>query len=47
MASFMEELEHLEIELEEIKLATENLDDNKFIWIGGFGKVYGRKTISL
>ncbi|GJT89512.1 kinase-like domain, phloem protein 2-like protein [Tanacetum coccineum] len=43
MASFMEELEHLEIEMEEIKLATGNFDDSKFIGIGGFGKVYGGK----
>ncbi|GJS34491.1 hypothetical protein Tco_0532873 [Tanacetum coccineum] len=38
-----EELEHLEIEMEEIKLASGKFDDRKFIGIGGFGKACGGK----
>jgi len=36
----MKEFEHLEIQPEDIKLATNNFDESKVIGIGGFGKVY-------
>ncbi|KAJ9538349.1 hypothetical protein OSB04_031082 [Centaurea solstitialis] len=35
-----DEFRHLEIQLEDIKLATDNFAENKVIGIGGFGKVY-------
>ncbi|GKA18219.1 kinase-like domain, phloem protein 2-like protein [Tanacetum coccineum] len=55
MASFMKEFEHLEIQLEDIKSATNNFDESKVIGIGGFGKVYkgelshskGRSMVAL
>ncbi|PWA90839.1 protein kinase-like domain, Phloem protein 2-like protein [Artemisia annua] len=40
MASFMKDFEHLEIQLEDIKSATNNFDESKVIGTGGFGKVY-------
>ncbi|GJR27087.1 kinase-like domain, phloem protein 2-like protein [Tanacetum coccineum] len=40
MASFMKEFEHLEIQLDDIKSATNNFDESKVIGRGGFGKVY-------
>ncbi|CAI9304399.1 unnamed protein product [Lactuca saligna] len=40
MEAFLEETQHLKIQLEEIKSATNNFDDNKVIGKGGFGKVY-------
>ncbi|KAF5758441.1 putative protein kinase RLK-Pelle-CrRLK1L-1 family [Helianthus annuus] len=39
-APFLKEFEHLKIQLEEIKSATDNFGVNKFIGSGGFGKVY-------
>ncbi|KAK1430759.1 hypothetical protein QVD17_13741 [Tagetes erecta] len=41
METFMEEFQHLKIQLDDIKSATNNFDDNKVIGVGGFGKVYG------
>ncbi|KAJ9537576.1 hypothetical protein OSB04_030309 [Centaurea solstitialis] len=38
--AFFEEFQHLKIQLEEIKSATDNFADNKAIGVGGFGKVY-------
>nr|XP_043606719.1 uncharacterized protein LOC122578755 isoform X2 [Erigeron canadensis] len=36
----MEEFQHLKISLEDIKIATDNFNENKVIGEGGFGKVY-------
>ncbi|KAL4561454.1 hypothetical protein LXL04_033620 [Taraxacum kok-saghyz] len=45
--SLIQELNHLKIPLEDIKLATENFSDNNFIGQGGFGRVYsGRLLVS-
>ncbi|XP_076936544.1 receptor-like protein kinase HERK 1 [Bidens hawaiensis] len=41
MDTFFEEFQHLRIQLEAIKSATDNFDDKKIIGTGGFGKVYG------
>ncbi|KAJ9537572.1 hypothetical protein OSB04_030305 [Centaurea solstitialis] len=38
--AFLDEFQHLKIELEKIQLATDNFADNKAIGVGGFGKVY-------
>ncbi|KAI3505406.1 hypothetical protein L1887_27535 [Cichorium endivia] len=38
--AFLEEFQHLQIQLQEIKSATGNFDDNNVIGQGGFGKVY-------
>nr|KAJ0198993.1 hypothetical protein LSAT_V11C600326560 [Lactuca sativa] len=40
MEAFMEEFKHLKFQLEEIKLATTNFDNNNVIGKGGFGYVY-------
>ncbi|XP_076909262.1 uncharacterized protein LOC143566448 [Bidens hawaiensis] len=40
METFFEEFQHLRIQLEEIKSATNNFDDKNIIGSGGFGKVY-------
>ncbi|KAJ0643595.1 putative protein kinase RLK-Pelle-CrRLK1L-1 family [Helianthus annuus] len=37
---FLKEFEYLKIQLEDIKSATNNFDENKVIGAGGFGKVY-------
>ncbi|KAI3781598.1 hypothetical protein L2E82_11616 [Cichorium intybus] len=43
----MEGVQHLAIPLEDIKLATNNFDDDNFIGRGGFGKVYiGQLSLS-
>ncbi|KAI3804573.1 hypothetical protein L1987_26221 [Smallanthus sonchifolius] len=39
MESFMKEFEHLKIQLEEIKSATNNFNKTKVIGSGGFGKI--------
>ncbi|KAJ9538350.1 hypothetical protein OSB04_031083 [Centaurea solstitialis] len=38
--AILDEFRHLEIQLEDIKLATDNFAENKVIGSGGFGKVY-------
>lgn len=44
----MEGVQHLKISLDDIKLATNNFDNNNFIGRGGFGKVYkGEITLSV
>ncbi|KAJ9559417.1 hypothetical protein OSB04_014031 [Centaurea solstitialis] len=43
--SFIKEFEHLRIPLQDIKLATNNFDDNNYISRGGFGKVYRGELI--
>ncbi|GKD28332.1 putative receptor-like protein kinase [Tanacetum coccineum] len=40
MISFMEEFDHLKIQLKDIISATNNFDPNKLIGCGGFGLVY-------
>ncbi|PWA64765.1 Concanavalin A-like lectin/glucanase, subgroup [Artemisia annua] len=40
MASLTKKFEHLEIKLEDIKLATDNFNEKNVIGKGGFGKVY-------
>ncbi|KAI3777531.1 hypothetical protein L1987_47331 [Smallanthus sonchifolius] len=40
MSSFLKEYEHLKIQLEDIKSATDNFGENRVIGSGGFGKVY-------
>ncbi|KAI7752527.1 hypothetical protein M8C21_015878 [Ambrosia artemisiifolia] len=40
MESFLGEFQHLRIQLEDIKSATENFDNKRLIGVGGFGKVY-------
>ncbi|CAI9290789.1 unnamed protein product [Lactuca saligna] len=40
MESFLEEFQHLKFHLDEIKLATNNFDNNNVIGKGGFGYVY-------
>lgn len=40
MTDFLDENEHLKIQLNEIKSATENFGENNVIGSGGFGKVY-------
>ncbi|PWA63622.1 protein kinase-like domain, Phloem protein 2-like protein [Artemisia annua] len=40
MATYLSGFTHLEIQLEDIKTATNNFDDRKVIGAGGFGKVY-------
>ncbi|KAI3828092.1 hypothetical protein L1987_02189 [Smallanthus sonchifolius] len=40
MEAFRKEFQHLVIQLEEIKSATNNFDANEVIGTGGFGKVY-------
>nr|XP_043630388.1 receptor-like protein kinase ANXUR2 [Erigeron canadensis] len=38
--SFMKEFQHLKIQLEDIKSATDDFGDHRVIGVGGFGKVY-------
>ncbi|XP_076955822.1 putative serine/threonine-protein kinase PBL28 [Bidens hawaiensis] len=53
--AFLQQFQHLHIQLEEIKSATNNFDDDKCIGGGGFGKVYigevshskGRSTAAI
>ncbi|GJT14468.1 kinase-like domain, phloem protein 2-like protein [Tanacetum coccineum] len=40
MATFLNNFQHLEIQIEEIVSATKNFDDSRVIGCGGFGKVY-------
>ncbi|CAI9285011.1 unnamed protein product [Lactuca saligna] len=40
METFLQDFQHLKIQLEEIKSATDTFDNNNFIGEGGFGKVY-------
>ncbi|XP_023742341.1 uncharacterized protein LOC111890454 [Lactuca sativa] len=40
MEAFLKEIQHLKIQLEDIKSATNKFDNNKIIGRGGFGKVY-------
>ncbi|KAL4565163.1 hypothetical protein LXL04_029248 [Taraxacum kok-saghyz] len=55
IAALMSEFQHLKIQLEEIKSATGNFNDNNVIGKGGFGKVYkgvlshskGQSTVAI
>ncbi|CAH1427333.1 unnamed protein product [Lactuca virosa] len=40
MEAFLDEFQHLKIQLKEVKSATGNFDDSNIIGRGGFGKVY-------
>ncbi|PWA49056.1 ephrin type-A receptor 8 [Artemisia annua] len=44
MTSFMQEFEHPEIKLEDIKLSTNNFDAKNIIGNGGFGKAFKVET---